>query len=70
MTRDVSTVSRVKKMGHRGIWKKGLKGGGGSGNGRWRNGEDSHNIVYTAGGHTDMGKRRDSRMTVTEGGGP
>lgn len=33
MTRDVSTVSRVKKTGHRGIWKKGLKGGGESGDG-------------------------------------
>lgn len=47
MTRDVSTVSRVKKMGYRGIWKKGLKEGGESGTREMENGEDSHNIVYT-----------------------
>lgn len=60
-----------------GILEEGIEGDGEGGGERgagsraqeMENGEDSHDSIHGR-GHTDMGKRRESRMTVTEGGGP
>lgn len=53
-----------------GVLEEGIEGRRGLGHRGWRNGEDSHNIVYTARDIQIWERGEDSRMTVTEGGGP